>query len=102
MEIAHEALDGWSTGWMVVLAALVLPAAVYAHFQIARYTAGTARIARLVLLAVGIGLGTASAIIYAETDRSLAFLAFVIGFSVVHVPTAFILLIKSARGEGKS
>ena len=87
---------------MVVVAALVLPAAVYAHVQLPRYTAGTARIARMVLLAVGIGLGTVSAIIYADADRSLAFLAFVIGFGVVHVPTAFILLLKSAWGSGKS
>jgi hypothetical protein len=102
MEFLPEASGGVSTAWMAVVAALVLPAAVYAHVQIPRYTAGTARIARIVLLVVGVGLGTVSAIIYAESEPSLAFLAFVIGFGVVHVPTAFILLLKSARGAGKS
>jgi hypothetical protein len=102
MELVPDVAHGTSAAWMVLLAALMLPAAVYAHLQIPRYTAGTARIARGILLAVGIGLGTVSAVIYAESDRSLAFLAFLIGFGIVHVPTAFILLLKRARGAGKS
>jgi tellurite resistance protein TehA-like permease len=102
MEIAHEASDGISAVWLALLAALLVLVSAYAHLQIPRYTAGTARIARILLLAVGVGLGTVSAIIYAESDRSLAFVAFLIGFGVVHVPTAFILLLKRARGAGKS
>jgi hypothetical protein len=102
MEIAQEASNGLSTAWMVVLAALLLGTAVFAHLQIPRYTAGTARIARWVLLAVGLGLGTVSAIIYADAGSGLAFLAFLIGFGIVHVPTAVILLLKRARGAGKS
>jgi hypothetical protein len=103
MEIAHEVPAEMSAAWMVVLAAAMLLAAVYAHLQIPRYTAGTARIARAVLIVVGVGLGAVSSAIYAEeADTTLSILAFLIGFGVVHVPAAFILLLKRLRGTGKS
>jgi hypothetical protein len=102
MEITQEASNGLSTASMVVLAALLLLAAVYAHLNIPRYTARTAAVARGVLIAVGLGLGVVSAIIYAEAGGGFAFLAFLIGFGVVHVPAAVILFLKRARGAGKS
>lgn len=103
MEIAHEMQEGVPMAWLVVLAAVLLLAAIYAHLQIPRYTAGTAKIARAVLIVVGLGLGVVSAVIYAEEGgRASALLAFVIGFGVVHVPTAIILLLKRARGTGRS
>ena len=58
-------------------------------------------LARSVLIATGIGLGTVSAaIVAAGTSRAL--LVFLIGFGAVHVPAALILLIKRARHSGKS
>jgi hypothetical protein len=103
MEIAHEVPAEMATAWMVLLAAAVLVAAVYAHLQIPRYTAGTAKIARAILIVVGVALGAVSSAIYAEeADTTLSLLAFVIGFGVVHVPAAFILLLKHMRGAGKS
>jgi hypothetical protein len=103
MELAHEMNDSVPLAWLAVLAAALLMTAIYTHLQIPRYTAGTAKIARAVLLVVGIGLGVVSAVIYAEEGgRVSALLAFLIGFGVVHVPTAIILLLKRARGAGKS
>jgi hypothetical protein len=102
MEIGQETTGGLSGAWMTVLALLLLAAAAYAHLQIPRYTAGTARIGHAVLIVVGLGLGAVSAAIYAEADDPFAFLAFVIGFGIVHVPTALILWLKRVRGAGKS
>jgi hypothetical protein len=102
MDLAHDASNGLSTASMVVLAALMLLTTLYAHLNIPRYTARTAAIARAVLIAVGLGLGAVSAVIYAEMGGGFAFLAFLIGFGIVHVPTAIILALKQARGAGKS
>ena len=87
----------------VVLAALLLAAAGYAQHQIPRYTATSEKImlARAVLLAVGVASGAVSAAIYG-IDTVAGLLAFLIGFGAVHVPAAFILLIKRGRGAGKS
>ncbi len=102
MEIVQETTGGLSGAWMTVLALLLLATAAYAHRQIPRYTAGTARIGHAVLIVVGLGLGAVSAAILADGDHSFTFLAFVIGFGIVHVPTAVILWLKRARGTGKS
>lgn len=102
MEIVQETSSGLSGVWMTALALLLLATAAYAHLQLPRYTAGTARIGHAVLIVVGLGLGAVSAAIHADADDSFAFLAFVIGFGIVHVPTALILWLKRARGAGKS
>jgi hypothetical protein len=102
MEIANDASNGLATASMVVLAALMVLTALYAHLNIPRYTARTATIARAVLIVVGLGLGAVSAVIYTESGGAFALLAFLIGFGVVHVPTAVILALKRARGAGKS
>jgi hypothetical protein len=98
----HPATASMQTLWMMFLAALLMTAVGYAQFLIPRYTAGTARVAlaRGVLIVVGIGLGVVSAALYAEPG--LAILAFIIGFGAVHFPAALILLIKRARGAGKT
>ncbi|MGZ9080234.1 MAG: hypothetical protein ACXW2A_18085, partial [Burkholderiales bacterium] len=77
-------------------------AAAYAQVRIPRYTAGSGRVAlaRGVLIAVGLASGVVAAAVYAEPP--LTVLAFVIGFGIVHLPAAFILLIKHARGAGPS
>jgi hypothetical protein len=91
-----------STTSMTILAVLLLIVAAYAQLQVPRYTADAAqaRITRIVLLSVGIALGAVSAAILAEAPAAL--LAFAIGFGVVHVPAAAILLLKRARGAGRS
>jgi hypothetical protein len=88
---------------MIILAALAMTAAGYAQLHVPRYTATRQGIllTRAVLLVMGIAFGYVSAQTYAG-DRSLALLAFLIGFGAVHVPAAIILLIKHARGSGKT
>jgi hypothetical protein len=88
---------------MLVLAALMLAAAAYAQMQIPRFTAGSGKIAltRAVLAVLGIAVGGLSVAIYAH-EGIFAVLAFAAGFGVVHVPAAFILLIKRSRGAGKT
>lgn len=86
---------------MILLAALLLAAAAYAQQQIARYTANPRQtlLTRALLLAVGVASGAVSAAVY-DKDTATVVLAFISGFGAVHVPAAFILLIKRARGSG--
>ena len=86
-----------------IAAFLLMALATYAHIQIPRFTAGRGHVvaARGVLIATGIGLGVVSAAISAA-DTPHALLVFLIGFGAVHIPAAFILLIKQARHSGKS
>ena len=86
---------------MTVLAALLIGAAAYAQARIPRHTAGRRNVllTRTVLIAVGLVLGYVSARLYGN-DGFTALLAFVSGFGAVHVPAAFILLIKWGRGAG--
>lgn len=87
---------------LIVLAAVALVAAAYAQHQIPRYTAGNGRVwfLRGVLVAVGLLVGLAAARYTSDSGR--AFLGFLIGFGAVHVPAAFILFLKQARGAAKS
>jgi hypothetical protein len=89
-------------GFMIVVAAVLLFLAVYVHRQIAVFTLGSANvfIARVVLLIVGALFGWIGAA--AEPDTFRQVLRFVIGFGIVHIPSAVILFIKSQRGAGKS
>lgn len=86
---------------MIVLTAVLLAAAAYAQSHIPRFTANARNvtIARLTLLVVGVALGYVSATVYPLTGLA-AVLAFLSGFGAVHVPAAFILLIKRGRGAG--
>lgn len=54
-----------------------------------------------VLALVGLALGYVMAASYAG-DRASALLVFLIAFGAVHVPAAFILFLRRARGEGRS
>lgn len=84
------------------LAAAHLTAAVYAQARLDDYTAGARRVwlARLVLAAVGLGLGYVAAAHMAEPLA--ATLAFLTGFGAAHVPAAAILFLKRQRGSPKS
>ena len=87
----------------IVLTALALAAAVYAQQQIPRFTASprAALVTRLGLAALGAIFGFVVAD-NLSPPGSPALLLFLLGFGAVHVPAAFILLLKRAAGAGKS
>lgn len=87
----------------VLAALLLLTLAAYAQLQIPRFTkrsGGRVFMTRALLIVVGIGFGLVGA---AQYDVSLwKWLAFLVGFGLVHLPAAVILFIKRERGTGKS
>ena len=87
---------------LALLACAGLFAAGYAQLRLSRFTAGAHKRAatRVVLIAIGLAIGYLGARMFAEPG--LAMVAFVIGFGVVHVPAACILLLKGLRGEAPS
>lgn len=88
---------------MMLMAALLMMTAVYAHLRLPRFTAGAKKLAlaRTVLVLTGIGFGLVSAAGYAD-DPVRTLLAILIGFGAVHAPAAIILLVKQGREAGKS
>jgi len=86
---------------LFAMAAVLAPAALYAHYRLAFHIAGTGKIwlVHAVLAIAGAGLGYVTATGYAGANALLAFLA---GFGAVHLPAAVILSIKWMRGAGKS
>lgn len=85
----------------IVATLLLLSAAGYAQYRIPRFTApGRVMLTRAILAATGIAFGIA-AIIYSG-DNLPAPLVFLSAFGLVHVPTAFILLLKRLHGEGRT
>jgi hypothetical protein len=89
--------------WMVISAALVLGAAIYAQLQIPRFTASprAATLLRAGLFVLGLVFGYVAADNFSKAEAP-ALLTFLIGFGAVHVPAALILLLKRAAGTGKS
>lgn len=82
---------------MLLLAFVTSAAAAYAHKRLPAQT--LTRKARIighsVLIGIGIAFGATVANIYsASTSAPVLFLIFVSAFGMVHVPAAFILLIK--------
>ena len=77
--------------------------AVYAQYQVPRFTAGSRNVllTRAVLIVVGLAFGYLSAASFPNDPYATA-LAFVIGFGIVHFPAACILFVKRARGSGTS
>ena len=92
-----------STVWMIVSAAAVLAAAIYAQREIPRFTASAraARLTRSGLIVLGLVFGYVAADNFSAADGP-GLLTFLIAFGAVHVPAALILLIKRAAGAGKS
>ena len=88
---------------LLISAVVSLLLAIYAQWQIPRFTRTRAGvlITRSLLLAVGCAFGyvVSSTIV---DDRVPPLLAFLIGFGAVHLPAAFILFFKGAGGAGKS
>jgi len=96
-------MEGPSAIPMILAAALVLAAAVYAQHQIPRYTASprAALLTRTGLIALALVFGYVAADNFSDAGKP-ALLTFLIGFGAVHVPAALILFFKHAAGAGKS
>jgi ABC-type uncharacterized transport system permease subunit len=86
-----------------LLAGLAVSVAGFVHLRLPAFIADPLRttLARLLLLAVGVGVGYVAARLY-YGDGMAGVLGFLTGFGVVHVPAACILVLKRARGEGPS
>jgi ABC-type uncharacterized transport system permease subunit len=88
---------------LLLLAVLAVLTAGFVHLRLRAFTSSALKtsLARLVLIAVGIGCGYIAVRMY-RGDAVSGALGFMIGFGVVHLPAACILLLKRARGEGPS
>ncbi len=87
--------------FLLAISALLISG--YAQLHISQFTAGesSAVLTRAILIAVGVAFGWVAAVnLASEPTRTM--LTFVIGFGAVHLPAAFILFVKAARGSGKS
>lgn len=92
-----------ATAALIVLTAATLAAAAYAQWRIPRFeaTRSGAILARGLLALIGVAFGLASVAYYAGPGYPAA-LVFLSAFGLVHVPAAFILLLKRERGESPS
>lgn len=89
-------------GSLIIAGLLAIAVACYAHYQIPAFTKGSGHraVAHAVLVVVGCGCGAVG--FWLPGLAAPRWLAFVIGFGVVHVPAAAILFIKYLRGSGQS
>ncbi|MBA2492137.1 MAG: hypothetical protein ACR2KU_04580 [Gammaproteobacteria bacterium] len=85
----------------LALTALLLGAAVYAHWRLPFHTTNTwhTLISRLILLVVGVAFGVAMATTNTNGQGTQWLIAFGAGFGSVHVPAAAILFLKRQRAE---
>jgi len=88
---------------LVVLTLALLAAAGYAQWRIPRFeaTRSGVMLTRGLLVLVGVGFGFVSTRYYASATYP-APLVFLSAFGLVHVPAAFVLLLKRQRGESPS
>lgn len=86
----------------VLATTLALATAVYAHYELPKFTNGrrSLLVSRLVLIVVGVAFGLVAA--PGHIDETWRALAFLWGFGAVHAPAAFVLFIKRQRGVSKS
>jgi hypothetical protein len=87
---------------MLELAAIVLFAvAVFAQWRVRDFTATSARtwLTRAILAILGVGVGIVFMRV-AQPQGSIAWL--LVGFGLVHVPPAIVLVLKGLRGEQPS
>ena len=92
-----------NTTSLVIAAAVGLTAAFYAQREIPRFTASAraALFTRVGLFVLGLTFGYVAADNLGDAGMP-PLLTFLLGFGAVHVPAAFILLIKRAGAAGKS
>jgi ABC-type uncharacterized transport system permease subunit len=86
-----------------LLAGLTVLVAGFVHLRLPAFIADPLKttLVRLLLVAVGVGVGYVVAHLY-YGDAFAAALGFLTGCGVVHVPAACLLVLKRARGEGPS
>ena len=85
------------------LAAVVVSAvAAFAQWRIGDFTATRARawLTRAILVTLGVGVGLASVRTMPSDGNAIVW--FLLGFGIVHVPAALVLLLKQLRGEQPS
>jgi hypothetical protein len=84
------------------LAAVVLCAiAAFTQWRVADFTSTRTRtwLTRAILAALGVGVG----IVFMRTAQPVGSIAwFLVGFGLVHVPPAIVLVLKGLRGEQPS
>jgi hypothetical protein len=87
---------------LLIFVAIGLPAAVYAHSRIGDFVKGRSRAiaAHVIVLVVALSFGIVSAMGYGLPAP--AWLVFLAGFGMVHIPPAVVLFIKRARHSPKS
>lgn len=86
---------------MVDIAAIVLCAvAVFAQWRVGDFTATPARawLTRSFLAMLGVGVG----IVFMRFAQQDSVAWFLVGFGLVHVPPAIVLVLKGLRGEQPS
>jgi hypothetical protein len=90
-----------NTRMLFVYAALLLAVAAYAQWALPQFTRSNANAwaTRLLLVFLGIGVGYWFVRMNPGLDAAAVFL---MGFALVHVPAALVLLLKSWRHEGRS
>jgi hypothetical protein len=83
-------------------AACMVLLSAYAQWNLPRQTSGAARarLARLLLAALGTAVGLFAVKFGADVRDASSLALFLIGFGQVHAPAAVILLLKSQRAEG--
>ncbi len=86
---------------LILLTALTLAAAFYAHAQLPTQTRSTASLwfSRLILGLIGIGFGWVMSAFYYPSEGLIRLLVFLSAFGLVHVPAAAILYLKKLRRD---
>lgn len=85
-----------------VTAAVLLAAAAYAQWAVPRLTRGAVNGWALRLLLVLLGAAVGLSLAQLNGNGTGTFALFVLGFGLVHVPPALVLLLKRLRGESPS
>lgn len=85
----------------LLLCMIALAAVCYTHWNVAQFVRGRARILglRAFLVVLGAGVGV---VMMGIPGSESGIIGFVIGFGLVHVPPAIVLMLKRWRGEGRS
>ena len=85
-----------------LLAVVLCAVAAFAQWRVGDFTSSRALtwLTRAILFALGVGVGLTSVRAAQPADDTIVW--FLIGFGLVHVPPALVLLLKQLRGEQPS
>lgn len=86
---------------LLLLAMIGIVAVGYTHGYLSQFVRGRTRVLglRAFLVVLGAGVGV---VMMGMPGSESGMLGFVIGFGLVHVPPALVLVLKRWRGEGRS